>query len=68
MTWTIVIVASAVVVVSAAIRLAFYVWWRGRFGGRPVGSLRVRKPEGPVEVIRWEGTGSGEMGKDVPRR
>ncbi|MBL0869467.1 MAG: hypothetical protein IBJ18_02705 [Phycisphaerales bacterium] len=57
---TFVIVGLVVVLVSAAVRLAFYVWWRNRFGGRPVRFGRSRAARAArtddAVTIRWEET------------
>jgi hypothetical protein len=53
--WSFVIIGLLVVLVSAAVRLGFYVWWRGRFGGRPV-RLRRKAPARADDsvTIRWD--------------
>ncbi|CAN5851208.1 hypothetical protein BH11PLA1_BH11PLA1_12060 [soil metagenome] len=48
---------AAVVALSALVRLSFYIWWRARFGGRPLQARRPRSTApssaGEVRVLSF---------------
>lgn len=52
--WSIAIAVVIVVVLSAGIRLGFYFWWRGKFGGRPIRRHKVDGLNPEHRVIDWD--------------